>query len=96
MTPRARLWRRTRAHARERAAAAAAREPVDPAPAPDLPPPTTETPPIPVADPEPFALRADAASDTAVDFQYEVFGATARATVTRTTARRGAAADDYG
>ena len=49
-----------------------------------------DTASIPVADPEPFAFRADAASDTAVDFQYEVFGATARATVTRTTARASA------
>jgi hypothetical protein len=41
---------------------------------------------VPGVDSEPFAFRTDAASATAVDFRYEVFGATAQATVTRTTA----------
>ena len=98
MTPREAGARRahTRANAPAAAAAARASPSGSRAGAGSAATDDGDTASIPVADPEPFAFRADAASDTAVDFQYEVFGATARATVTRTTARAGAAADDYG
>ena len=45
---------------------------------------------VPGVDPEPFAFRADAASAPAADVRRVVHGATAKATVTRTTARASA------
>ena len=72
MTPRARLWwrdARTRARTRRqrrrrRASPSGSRAGAGSA----ATPPDGDTASIPVADPEPFAFRADAASDTAVDF----------------------------